>query len=271
MAGAYAERGFFGVVKVQAQDGYQLMVHGTTLHGAQAIGEDALLPATYYAASTPIGQVFSAHTDEGRVAVVGLGVGSVACYAKPGQDYIYFEIDPIVARFASDPARFTYLSTCTPDAEIVLGDGRLTLANEPEAAFELLLIDAFSSDSVPAHLLTREAVSLYLSRVSQDDGIVLLHVSNQHMALATVVSRIAADLGVPGRMQYYTPPTGPDTKPFHSQASIVVALAHNEAALASLAAADGWEPVKSDGGRAWSDDFSNIPGAIWDRLVHERL
>lgn len=269
-AGAYSERGFFGVVSLQTRDGYQMMVHGTTLHGAQAIGEDALRPATYYAPDTPIGQVFAAHTAPGGVAVVGLGVGSVACYAKPGQDFTYYEIDPIVARLASDPESFTYLSECTPDAKIVLGDGRLTLASEPAGAYKLLLIDAFSSDSVPAHLLTREAVALYLSRVSEDDGVVLLHVSNRYMALATVVGRIAGELGLPARMQYYTPPADMQVRSYRTQASIVVALAHNEAALASLDADKGWTALEADGGRAWSDDYSNIPGAIWDRVVHGR-
>ncbi len=269
MAGAYAERGFFGVVKVQEQDGYRVMVHGTTLHGAQALGANALRPSTYYSPETPMGEVFGAHTALGRVAVVGLGVGSVACYAKPGQHYTFFEIDPIVARLASDPASFTYLSECTPDAAIVLGDGRLTLVDEPAGAFNLLLIDAFSSDSVPAHLLTREAVALYLSRVSKDDGIVLLHVSNRYMALATVVSRIAGELGVPARLQFYIPPVGADANKYVTQASVVVALAHNEAALARLEGTRGWQVLASDGGRAWSDDYSNIPGAIWDRLVHD--
>ncbi len=271
-AGAYSERGFFGVVKVQEHEGFRMMVHGTTLHGAQSTGADALRPTTYYAPETALGQVFAAHTVPGRVAVVGLGVGSVACFSKPGQQYTYFEIDPIVARLASDPARFTFLSECTPGAGIVLGDGRLTLASEPEAAFNLMLIDAFSSDSVPAHLLTREAVALYMSRVRETDGIVLLHVSNRHMALATVVGRVAGELGLPGRLQFYKPPQGAgDEAQAGARPTIVVALAHNEAALARLDETGLWEPLVSDGKRGWSDDYSNIPGAIWDRIVHGRL
>lgn len=262
---AYSERGFFGIVKVHERSGYRLMVHGTTLHGAQALGEDAWRPATYYAPETPIGQVFAGHTRPGRVGAVGLGVGSVACYAKPGQQYTYYEIDPIVARFARDPERFTYLSECTPDAEIVLGDGRLTLAEEPEGAFDILLIDAFSSDSVPAHLLTREAVALYLSRL-KEDGVVLLHVSNRYMALETVVGRVAGELGVPARMQYQT--ISGDI--YRAQSSNVVALARNDLALAPLDATGAWSVLESDGGRPWTDDYSNIPGAIWDRIVHQK-
>ncbi|MBY9066241.1 fused MFS/spermidine synthase [Hyphomonas sp. WL0036] len=260
--GAYAERGFFGVVKVDDQGTYRTMVHGTTLHGAQALDEDALRPATYYAPETPIGQIFAAHTRAGRVGAVGLGVGSVACYAWPGQHYTFYEIDPIVARLARDPEWFTFLSECAPDADIVLGDGRLTLAEEPEDAFDILLIDAFSSDSVPAHLLTREAVALYLSRI-KEDGVVLLHVSNRYMALEAVVARVASDLGVPGRMQFHTIPE----RGHRASSSAVVVLARNELALASLDAGGNWSVLEGDGGRAWTDDYSNIPGAIWDRMV----
>jgi len=267
-SGSYSERGFFGVVQVQDDEGYRLMVHGTTLHGAQAIGEDALRPATYYAPDAPIGEIFAANDGPGRVGVIGLGVGSVACYARPDQQYTFYEIDPVVARLARDPERFTFLSECTPDATFVLGDGRLTLADEPEAAFGLLLVDAFSSDSVPAHLLTREALALYLSRVDED-GILLLHVSNRHMALETVVARIAGELGVPARGKFHASAIEGEES-YRSQSSTVVVLAHNEEALAAMSADAGWRELKSDGGRVWTDDYSNIPGAIMDRLVYKK-
>ena len=263
--GAYSERGFFGVVKIHDRDGYRVMVHGTTLHGAQALGEDAWRPATYYAPETPIGQIFAGHTRPGRVGAIGLGAGSVACYAKEGQHYTFFEIDPIVARLASDPEQFTYLSECTPDADIVLGDGRLTLAAEPEDAFDILLIDAFSSDSVPAHLMTREAIALYLSRL-KEDGVLLLHVSNRYMALETVAGRVAGELGVPARMQYHTV----RESGYRAQSSAVVAIARNDLALAPLDSTGAWSVLESDGGRAWTDDYSNIPGAIWDRMINDK-
>ena len=263
--GAYSERGFFGVVKIHDRDGYRVMVHGTTLHGAQALDEDAWRPATYYAPETPIGQVFAGHTRAGRVGAIGLGAGSVACYAREGQRYTFYEIDPIVARLASDPAQFTYLSECTPDANIVLGDGRLTLAAEPEDAFDILLIDAFSSDSVPAHLMTREAIALYLSRL-KEDGVLLLHVSNRYMALETVAGRVAGELGVPARMQYHTVAESG----YRAQSSAVVAIARNDLALAPLDSTGAWSILESDGGRAWTDDYSNIPGAIWDRMIEDK-
>lgn len=266
--GGYSERGFFGVVHVRERADYLTMVHGTTLHGAQHRGGEALRPGTYYAPGTPMGQVFSAFTKPGEVGVIGLGVGSVACYAKPGQNYTYFEIDPIVARLASDPAWFTYLPDCTPDARMVLGDGRLTLAAEPEGKFDLLLVDAFSSDSIPAHMMTREALALYMSRI-KPDGIVLLHVSNRYLALETVVARTAGVLGVPGRRQYHVLPTV-GTSALREQSSIVVALAHDASVLEGLTEEMGWTELQSDSGRAWTDDYSNIPGAIWDRLAHKQ-
>lgn len=271
MSGGVAERGFFGVVKVIERGPHRIMMHGTTVHGTQYIeGDELLRPTTYYAPEAPIGQVFKAHSAAGAVGVVGLGTGSVACYARPGQNYKYYEIDPLVAKFASDPQYFSYLQSCTPDAPIILGDGRLTLANEAEGGFELLLIDAFSSDSVPAHLLTKEAVALYLSRLS-DDGLLVMHVSNKHMQLETVVARIADELGAPALYQFYgasgpKPDAGgdtPDTR--RSQASQVVLLAKSDAALASFAADTRWGELKSDGKRAWSDDYSNVVGAIWEK------
>lgn len=267
IAGGKSERGFFGVVKVLERDGYRLMVHGTTLHGAQAVSGDRLAPTTYYAPEAPIGQVFAAHDRPGRVGVVGLGVGSVACYQRPGQAYTYYEIDPIVGRLAKDPDYFTYLSDCTPDAPVVLGDGRLTLADEPEAAFGLLLIDAFSSDSVPAHMLTREALQLYLSRTAED-GIVLLHISNRHMALEKVVSGIVDDLGVPARVQFYKA-QGSDKGGFSVQSSRVVALARSETALERLPSGASWVALTPGDKRPWTDDYSNVIGAFWDAKVNK--
>lgn len=268
-AGSYTERGFFGIVRIQEREGYRLMVHGTTLHGAQSLDpQEAWRPATYYAPETPIGQVFNAHLRPGRVGLIGLGVGSVACYAWPEQEYVFYEIDPIVARLASDPERFTFLSDCAPEARIVLGDGRLKIAEEPDESFDLILVDAFSSDSIPAHLLTREAIELYLSKV-RDDGAVLLHVSNRYLALESVVARIAADIGAPARVRFDVPDVA-GWPGYRAQASGVVALARTEEALTGLNLNTGWTVPEADGGRPWTDDYSNIPGAIWDRVVDRK-
>ncbi len=264
LVGGVSDRTFFGVVKVVEQGEHRVLMHGTTAHGAQYIsGPNVLRPTTYYAPETPIGEVFAANAAPGRTAVVGLGTGSVACFARPGQEYVYYEIDPLVAQFANDERYFTYLSECTPDAEIVLGDGRLSLAAEPADSFNLILIDAFSSASVPAHLLTREAVDLYLSRTS-DEGVVVMHVSNKHMNLAALVARIAGALEIPARYKYYSADRDQSNE-YHAQSSQVVVLAKTEAAFEAFAMDDGWQVLESDGKRPWSDDYSNVIGAILDK------
>ena len=264
LAGGVSDRTFFGVVKVIDRGEHRVLMHGTTAHGAQFIdGPNRLLPTTYYAPQTPIGEVFSGNNQPGRVGVVGLGTGSVACYAKPGQDYVYYEIDPLIAQFASDPRQFSYLSDCTPQSQTILGDGRLSLAAEPEGDFNLLLIDAFSSASVPAHLLTREAVELYLSRLSET-GVLVMHVSNKHMNLKTLVARIADDLEVPARYKFYAADPN-QTSIYEAQTSQVVILAKTDAAFETFDLKPGWTPLDGDGKRPWSDDYSNVIGAIIDR------
>ncbi|MEL6857130.1 MAG: fused MFS/spermidine synthase [Pseudomonadota bacterium] len=264
LSNSVSERSFFGVVKVAELGDFRLMMHGTTVHGAQYLSaKDALRPTTYYAPEAPIGQTFVANKEPGHVGVLGLGTGSVACHARPGQTYTYYEIDPLVAKIAADPAQFTYLSDCTPDAEIVLGDGRLTLADAPQQHFNLLLIDAFSSDSIPTHLLTVEAVELYLSRLSTD-GILVLHVSNRHLDLTKVVARISGHLDVPGMHQFYRP-DGESDDAFRSTPSDVVVLSRSQAALDQLNESGLWTPLEPVGGRPWSDDYSNVIGAMLDK------
>ena len=257
-----SDRSFFGVVKVLELDQFRVLKHGTTQHGSQYISpEKALIPTSYYAPNAPIGQMFSAYEGPGYIGVVGLGAGSVACYARPGQKYTYYEIDPLVAKIAQDPAYFSYLSNCTPDAELVLDDGRLSLGSESDGKFDLLLIDAFSSDSVPAHLLTVEAVDLYLSRVSET-GLLVMHISNRHMDLSQIVARVADHLDAPVLYQFYIPPEGLDGE-FAESASQVVVLANTAEALSTLRNDPRWAALQSDGKRPWTDDYSNVIGAIW--------
>lgn len=264
ITGGFADRSFFGVAQIQEREGHRILFHGMTVHGTQSLDpETALRPTTYYAPETPIGQVFEAYDDPGHVAVVGLGTGSVACYAEPGQTYTYYEIDPLVAKLASDPEHFTYLSECTPGAEIIVGDGRLNLAAQPEGKYDLMLIDAFSSSSVPTHLLTREAIDLYLSRLT-DDGVLVMHVSNKFMLLPRVVARITDDLGVPTRYQYYSPPKEQKVH-YYAHASQVVIIARNEAALAEYDTNEDWVVLKGDGKRAWTDDYTNVLGAMIEK------
>ena len=262
--GGVSERSFFGVVKVIEQGEHRVMMHGTTAHGAQYMtGSDRLRPTTYYAPETPIGEVFAANELPGRVGVLGLGTGSVACYARPNQTYVYYEIDPLVAKFASDERYFTYLSECTPESDIVLGDGRLNLLTEAEQSFNLLLIDAFSSASVPAHLLTREAVEIYLSRLT-DQGVLVMHVSNDHMNLKNLVARIADDLDASAKYKVFVASEAQDSV-FEALSSQVVVIARSEAAFENFGIDADWGELASDGKRPWTDDYSNVIGAILEK------
>ncbi|MEZ5997434.1 MAG: fused MFS/spermidine synthase [Hyphomonas sp.] len=260
-----AERGFFGVVRVHevASSDLRIMAHGTTKHGAQRMSETGRpVPRSYYYADAPIGQVFSALAPEVQsVGVVGLGVGSVACYRQPGQTYSFYEIDPVVERMATDPKLFTFLSECAPDQRIVLGDARITLAKEPAGGFDLLLLDAFSSDTVPAHLLTREAMALYLSRLA-DDGVLVFHISNRHMNLAPVVARIGAAEGATMLEQVYNAGPPEQRRETGAESSQVVLLAKSPEALARFAADPRWHRLTADGKQPWSDDYTNIVGTL---------
>ncbi len=260
VSGGQRERGFFGIVRVLEGGGHRLMMHGTTLHGAQLTNEArALTPLTYYAPATPIGQIFRQYNDAQTVGVVGLGVGSVACYSEPGQDWVFYEIDPIVVDIATDPSRFTFMSECQPDARIEVGDARIQLAYEEQGYFDLLLLDAFSSDAIPVHLITREAMALYMDKLSED-GVFIAHISNRHMALEQVFARIAEEEGMVSYVQMFSPDKAApefDVTPTHA-----MLFARNQDALDRALETGLWREVHSDGGRPWTDDYSNILGAM---------
>jgi SAM-dependent methyltransferase len=185
-------RSYFGTYTINGSDDGSIrwLSHGTTLHGIQ-LRDKPTTPISYYGPSSGVGLAF-ARADElygkgASMGVVGLGAGTLACYAKPGQPWQFYEIDPLIVTIARDKGLFTYLKKCTPDAQIHIGDARLTLANQPAGTFDMLAIDAFSSDSVPMHLLTKEAFAVY-RRVLKPDGLLLVHISNRHIDLNTVVS-----------------------------------------------------------------------------------
>ncbi len=274
----FAERSFFGVhrVSMSADQSMRMLFHGTTLHGAMQLKDEAgrpveaPLPATYYHPASPMARgVDVARKATGKndgglvVGSVGVGAGSMACYARANEDWRFYEIDPVVVKLARDPKLFTFFSRCRPDAAFVLGDARLTLAKEPATLFDYLLIDAFSSDSIPVHLLTREALELYLSRLSPN-GLLALHVSNRHMDLDEVASTLVRSIpGISGMVVRDVV----EKLSFASTNSNVVLIAKSPAVLADVA---GWKgatpigPVKA-GAKAdkpWTDDYSNVLGAI---------
>lgn len=259
-------RGFFGVVKIaDTPDGaHRMMKHGTTLHGAQRLSAEGLVPEplTYYHAGAPLADAIAAAREvgaTGKVGVVGLGAGSLACYRRPGERWTFFEIDPIVVRLAQDPNSFSFLADCAPEAEIVLGDARVTLADQPDSAFDLLLLDAFSSDAVPIHLLTVEALRGYFAKLSTE-GVLAIHISNRNVDLGPVVAALAREEGLAAlhRWSYSDDAMMAELK----TASRVVALARRPEHLASLAAKPGWAAPAPSDWPAWRDDYANVLQAI---------
>lgn len=251
----HAERTFFGVLRVTRDDTThrQRLFHGSTLHGEQSTeAARRSEPLTYYHRSGPIGQVVAALSGGlQRVAVVGLGAGSLAAYAGPGQRWTFFELDPAVERIARSPEYFTYLTDCGARCDVVLGDARLSLALVP-AIYDFVVLDAFSSDAIPAHLVTREAMALYLSRLSAD-GAIAFHISNRHLDLRPVIGSLAADHGLVARVQLHRPEPGSG-----ASSSLWVVAARHRDALRSLATDARWIDLTSRSARVWTDDYSDI-------------
>lgn len=282
--GRQFERSFFGVHKLETrEDGqFRVLSHGTTIHGAMRIrNADGSLatgrpkPLTYYHPEGPIAETLRATrgAESGRhLGVVGLGAGAHVCNGSAKDRWRYYEIDSSVERIARDPRYFRFLSDCAPETKIIIGDARLTLAKDPEAYFDNLLIDAFSSDAIPMHLLTREAMALYLQAL-KPDGILTIHISNRHLELESVVGALAREAGVRALFKNDAPVhQAADGTPLaftleNRTSSMVVAIAKNPEVLLPLAALPGWAPIDDRGVAAWTDDYSNILGALWRRYT----
>jgi len=269
------QRSFFGVLTIRVSpDGRtRNLVHGTTIHGAQRIADTGPSggrpePLTYYTAGGPLASAIIGQRDKlGRpinVGIVGLGVGSLACHAAEGDNWRYYEIDPAVVRVATDPRYFTFLSACTPHAPIIIGDARLTVMREPDGIFDVLLIDAFSSDAIPVHLLTREAIAGYFTKLAAG-GIVVMHISNRHMELRSVLAAIAMSENLAGAGLLYRKSPEDAGEPGKDTEAVVLARSPDQ--IEQLVDA-GWQPFNprsADGVRAWTDDYANIIGAIMRR------
>lgn len=259
-------RSFFGVHKVvEVADGKaRLLYNGTTVHGAQRLrNEDGTpvsgppAPLTYFYVGGPIAQAIAAARDAhggfDRVAVVGLGTGSLACHRQPRERWTFFEIDPVVVRIARDPQFFEFLSSCAPEAGIVLGDARLTLEASRDQ-YDLIVLDAFSSDAIPVHLLTRDAFAGYLSKLSPH-GVIVAHISNRHLDLAPVLANVAPAQGLVAFFRE-DDSAGDFLTGFKANARVVV-LAREPGDTGRVA--ENWRRLQPDPNAAtWSDDYSNI-------------
>ncbi|TBW39469.1 hypothetical protein EYW49_06245 [Siculibacillus lacustris] len=272
-------RSFYGVHRIaESADGqFRFLFHGTTIHGAERIRDVAGAPidgrprpATYYWSGGPLADVIAAARAAGggriaRVAAIGLGTGSLACHARAGEAWTFYEIDPEVVRIARDPAKFRFLAACRPDQEIVVGDGRLTLARADRPAADLIVVDAFSSDSIPVHLLTREAIRLYRDRLGPH-GLLAFHLTNRHMDLLPV----AAALGTAEGLTVWSRVGHPDAagEAEHDGTSAVAVMARDPADLATIAGDPAWRRMAPETQvAAWTDDHADVLAAILRRAT----
>jgi len=251
-----ADRSFFGVHRVLESKNHKfhLLAHGTTLHGVQDIRKPKV-PLAYYTTSSPIGEVFERY-DLANVGLVGLGVGTCAAYGTKGQSMTFFEIDPVVIRIAQNPNLFTFLQDSLAQVQIVQGDARLTLGKRPDREFDLLVLDAFSSDAIPMHLLTREAFQLYF-RKTTPKGIIALHISNRVLDLEPIIARIAKEMGVTALALE----SSPNQRQYDQgmRPSIWMVIVRDRSHAAKLI---GWRPAKPHSDTPlWTDDYSNILSA----------
>jgi hypothetical protein len=266
-------RSYFGIYTVRdyPEINERMLAHGTTLHGLQFTDWRRLWSTTYYGPSSGVGialdrapQLFD---DEARIGVVGLGTGTLACWSRPGQQWTIFEIDPAVVDL-SQRRVFTFLPDCTPKARIRLGDARLELARTPPASFDILAVDAFSSDAIPLHLLTAEALDVYMRALSER-GLLMLHISNRYFELEPQLSAALRARGWASRVLTDEPPKGQGLSP-----SVWVAIARNEGALAPvLKGRNDWSPLLAKPGtRPWTDDHASIlPALRWENLIGKLL
>ncbi len=258
------DRSFFGVHRVvnDPVNNLRLLFHGNTLHGVQSLDPaKAGDPQAYYTREGPAGQVFDAIAagQPRSVAVVGLGAGALAALAQPGESWTFFEIDPAVVRLARDAGYFTYLRDARGAVDVVVGDARLSLART-DRTFDIIVLDAFSSDAVPVHLLTREALQLYLSRL-RPGGVLAFHASSRFLRLRPVFAALARDAGLADLREF-------DKRDERQSAwsgwtpSEWVLLARSRGDFRTLASDSRWGPIEDAPAAVWTDDYSNVLAAV---------
>ena len=258
----YRARSFFGTYRVVEAPGreYRLLYHGTTLHGRQSLHTEGCEPLTYFTRSGPAGSLFSVLNGSGRlreIAVIGLGTGSMACYTGAGERWTFYEIDPLIDRIARDRNLFTFIARSPEPVRTVIGDGRLSLQREAPASFDLVVIDAFSSDAIPMHLTTSEAVAVYLARL-RTDGVLAFHISNRHLNLEPA---LVAAAGAHGVIVLINADLEIDEAEFRQGkiASVWLVMTRSTHVADALSLTTDWRPGKASGRlRRWTDESSSI-------------
>ncbi len=260
------DRSFFGVHRITRDPSGErhLFVHGGTLHGVQYLDRERRgEPLTYFHRGSPIGQVLSSERAARfrNVGVVGLGIGVLAAYGQPGQDWVFYEIDPAVERIARDDRYFTYLADSRAHVSVVLGDARLSLAHVAPARYDLLVLDAFSSDAIPVHLVTREALQLYFDKLAPG-GLIAFHISNRYLDLEPVLGSLAQAAGLSTLAQLDLAATAADEANY-KRPSHWVLMTRNAGGLAPFSADGRWRATRRQArGAVWTDDFSNVLSVI---------
>jgi len=264
----YTTRSFFGVHRVvlDSEEKYSrekchYLVHGRILHGAQSINPARRHePLTYYYRTGPVGQLFTAFQNDktkSKIAVIGLGTGSLTGYARIDQSWTFYEIDPVVKQIAGNEKLFTFLKDCYGKYNIVLGDGRLSVKKVPDHFYDIFVLDAFSSDSTPTHLITKEAIKLYLDKLSPN-GVLAFHISNQYLNLEPILGNLASDAGLTAYVQFDVNIT-PEEKSFGKKPSKWVIMARKKEDFGKLINDKRWKSLTYNPKfPIWSDDFSNI-------------
>ncbi len=267
-----AERSFFGVHRiVERRNGhYYALLHGVILHGLQSTDPTRReVPLAYYYPTSPLGRALTALNEKGgpyKLGIVGLGTGASAVYGRAGDEYVFFEIDPVVVELARDSGYFSYLANSRAEIRYVLGDARLTLAKEPDSYYDVLVLDAFSSDSIPAHLLTLEAVEIYLRKL-KEGGILLFHISNKYLDLRPVMASVAQELNLPCSLYDDTFLDEEEKRLGKLPSKWVLMGKGKEGHFEVVSQFSGWEPLKpSQSYRVWTDDFYDIVSVFrWSR------
>jgi len=264
----HVERNFFGVARVTLGQAGTLryFVHGNTLHGEQFVDASRQCePLAYYHRSGPLGEIFNWFQKTPaapRVAVVGLGTGATACYAEATEQWTFYEIDPAVIRIARNTNYFSYLQHCAKTVvRVIVGDARLRLGEAAPNQYGLIVLDAFSSDAIPVHLLTREALALYLSKLA-DGGLLVFHISNRYLDLEPVLGDLANQAKLIGR-HWDDWNISPEESANGKEESHWVVMARRESDLGYLNKKARWLPLEGRSPpQVWTDDFSNLLGVF---------